>query len=802
MLLQQLKLKNIRSYFDQTITFPSGSTLLSGDIGSGKSTILLAIEFALFGTARPDLPGEALLRKGTTQGSVELSFQLHDQCITIYRALKKEKDAIKQLPGYIIINNVKKDLMPIELKAEILQLLGYPEDYLTKNKNYIFRYTVYTPQEEMKLILQDDLEFRLDSLRKIFNVDKYKIIRENVEFYLKQLRAQIRQFELQTEPLESLKRQAQALQEEQEKETRSLQQATTLLKELQEHLQQQKQQLEVWEREQQHVRQWQQQQQMYSAVLAEKITQRRSILEKQEQLRIEIAQLLLPDTSLEKIKEEAAFWEEKRMVLLQKKSKLQERRAQLQKLSKETLPEAGSLQQEIALIPEKELLFRQLQQQSGQRPLLERKKQQMDELLHKTNESITRNETLLQQAQDVEQNIVTFDQCPTCLQPVSPEHKHRVQEEEQRKIRQAEELLFEFKKKREEIRQQHDNVHHEIIRAIQQENLLTRTTLELEQLREKKQRLQGKEDQLQSWAEEQESLQREVNSLETLEGKEQHTVKLKRLTELLQQFTRKQAWEQQLQDLGKQLAQHQLQVQELQQNVQEVEEKLSEVKDLSAPISDKKNIVSQLQEQEKAFSVRQAQLQARIEARQQQEQHFQQQIQQLTEIKNKVVRQKELHHWLEEHFLKLTYTMERQIMLSIHYLFSQLFQEWFSLLIDDETVTSRLDDSFTPVIEQNGYEIAFTNLSGGERTSAALAYRLALNKVINDVIQDIKTKDLLILDEPTDGFSSEQLDKVREVLERLNLNQTIIVSHESKIESFVENVVRIRKEGQVSGVSE
>ena len=66
------------------------------------------------------------------------------------------------------------------------------------------------------------------------------------------------------------------------------------------------------------------------------------------------------------------------------------------------------------------------------------------------------------------------------------------------------------------------------------------------------------------------------------------------------------------------------------------------------------------------------------------------------------------------------------------------------------------------------------------------------------MVYEIKTKDLLILDEPTDGFSSEQLDKVRDVLERLNLRQTLVVSHESKIESFVENVVRISKQEGVS----
>jgi exonuclease SbcC len=104
------------------------------------------------------------------------------------------------------------------------------------------------------------------------------------------------------------------------------------------------------------------------------------------------------------------------------------------------------------------------------------------------------------------------------------------------------------------------------------------------------------------------------------------------------------------------------------------------------------------------------------------------------------------------------------------------------------------------VVEQNGYETFVQNLSGGEKTSCALAYRLALNKVINDLITTIKTKNLLILDEPTDGFSTEQLDKVRDVIEQLNVEQLIVVSHESKIESFVQNVIRVAKESGTSRI--
>ena len=214
MLLKQLKIENIRSYRDGVVNFPTGSTLLSGDIGSGKSTILLAVEFALFGTSRPDLPAESLLRKGAVSGSVELALSINGTDIVVKRNLKKERDAIKQLPGHLIINNVKKELMPVELKAEIISLLGYPEEFITKNKNYIFRYTVYTPQEEMKLILQENEELRLDILRKIFNIDKYKIIRENLQNYLRKCRTEMAVIRTKIEPLAELNEEKKQLLEQ------------------------------------------------------------------------------------------------------------------------------------------------------------------------------------------------------------------------------------------------------------------------------------------------------------------------------------------------------------------------------------------------------------------------------------------------------------------------------------------------------------------------------------------------------------------------------------------------------------
>jgi len=109
MRLTKLVLHNIRSYKDQIFEFPVGSVLLSGDIGSGKSSILLSIEFALFGAKAAELPGSALLRHGTNEGYVELYFELENKKIIVKRTLKRSKQGIKQDPGYIIIDGVKEE---------------------------------------------------------------------------------------------------------------------------------------------------------------------------------------------------------------------------------------------------------------------------------------------------------------------------------------------------------------------------------------------------------------------------------------------------------------------------------------------------------------------------------------------------------------------------------------------------------------------------------------------------------------------------------------------------------------------
>jgi len=197
--IRKIVLNNIRSYKQQKIDFPEGSTLLSGDIGSGKTSILLAIEFALFGL-QPGQRGSSLLRNGENEGGVLIEFEVEGKQVTIERTLKRGK-TISQDYCAIIIDGEKEEIAVTELKNRVLTLLDYPKEF-AKKQNILYKFTVYTPQEEMKQIILEDPQTRINTLRHVFGIDKYKQILENVSIIASKIREEKRLKEGMTVNLE------------------------------------------------------------------------------------------------------------------------------------------------------------------------------------------------------------------------------------------------------------------------------------------------------------------------------------------------------------------------------------------------------------------------------------------------------------------------------------------------------------------------------------------------------------------------------------------------------------------------
>jgi DNA repair protein SbcC/Rad50 len=676
MLLKSIKLNNIRSYVEQKIDFPIGSLLLSGDIGSGKSTILLGIEFALFGSKPSELPASSLLRHGKKEGFVELNFELEGKNIIIKRNLKRGKDSIKQEIGYIITNDIKKELSPVEIKSEVFDILGYPKDLVSKGKDLIYRYTVYTPQEEMKRILMEDKDTRLNTLRKVFNIDKYKKIRENTSIFIRSIKEKRKEIEGFISDLDAKKKELDEINSEFSALDGKIKEITLRAWKAKEDVVKKKEKMGVYEN---------------------KITELNNFRKN-----LEILELNLKNTLNE-------YNNNNKTIL---------------GLNKQIL-ELGTVQMvDDSKIKEKKQIF------ENSIAKLKRDLESVRERLNEYKINRLKSEEIIKKVSEIEK-------CPLCLQNVGQEHKNSIKDWEIRNIIESEENIKSYLGKEIDIKNKLDNVEKEMELLRKSESEADIVKLKLKNLDEKK---------------------KEKENLETrqIAGKEK--------------------------------------IGQIDTDKIGVNNKIEEIKNVEEDYKIVKTQFDMALEEEKKLDIEKAKLEKENESLSKILKTLRDEVTKKYKSKKKLNYFVELQNYLENYFVNLTITIEKHVMLQVYSEFNELFRTWFNILIEDETISVRLDDEFTPIIEQNGYETSVESLSGGEKTSVSLSYRLALNKVINDIVSGIKTKDLLMLDEPTDGFSSEQLDKVRDVLEQLNVKQVVIVSHESKIESFVDNVVRVGKE--------
>lgn len=107
------------------------------------------------------------------------------------------------------------------------------------------------------------------------------------------------------------------------------------------------------------------------------------------------------------------------------------------------------------------------------------------------------------------------------------------------------------------------------------------------------------------------------------------------------------------------------------------------------------------------------------------------------------------------------------------------------------------DDYDISVFGQKG-EVNLKMVSGGEKIAIALSLRLAITSVMSE--GNIET---ILLDEPTIHLDDERRNNLIDVLESMSvIPQIIIVTHDKKLESASEELLKIEKTDGISKVIE
>ncbi|MFC1740907.1 AAA family ATPase [Nanoarchaeota archaeon] len=823
MILKSISLRNIRSYTEQYISFPKGSTLLAGDIGSGKSSILQAVEFALFGARRDSISGDALLRKGADDGEVELKLSIDDKEVTIKRRLKRQQRSISQEAGFISINGSKTEGTATELKARIISLLNYPKDLLNKSNSLVYRYTVYTPQEEMKQIIMEAEEHRIDTLRKVFGIDRYKRIAANATAYVRQIKEGKKELQGMMQGIDEKKTELRKRKEELETVNGKKKDILPAVEEIREKKASSRKGLEEKELAVKQLNELKNRSQVCDARLMEIVKNRsknNSELEETEQaitiLKRKLESIFLEEKMfppITEVEKDIADREKRMNELSTRNTQLKERQKQIQERITDLKRDIETKDGRARLSKEKEALYHELLEKLKDKELITKSLQEMDTRLKANQKIMAELSAKKKHSQDIKEKITSLDTCPTCRQDVTEVHKRSIAEEEDHRIEKADAELDQMNKDRQDIEsrlRQHNQKLETLTETerrlaavkVEVDNLKTITT-ELENARklhadldqEKLKLMQDLEklddrmiQQMTAELEKKRSLLKEIN---------EYNLKLKEKKHNLASMAEKEQRKEQLTKMQEQLKEE---VKQINNDKLTLNEQITRSSDVEKEYQLRKEALEKITDDEKHLEIRLSEFNKELESLDRFMISIQKDITQKEKAGKTLEQLNSVQEWLEKMFINLMGVMERQIMAKVHSQFSELFATWLNTLIEDESISVRIDDSFAPIVTQNGYDTDLTHLSGGEKTSVALAYRLALNKVINDLMTNIHTRNLIMLDEPTDGFSSEQLDKVREVLDQLNMKQTIIVSHEPKIESFVENVIRVHKTDHVSRV--
>jgi DNA repair protein SbcC/Rad50 len=678
--LKKIILHNIRSYNHQELVFPEGSTLLSGDIGSGKTSILLGIEFALFGL-QPGQRGYSLLKNDKNEGGVSLEFELEDKEIIIERNLKRGK-TISQDSCFIIIDGKKKEISVSELKDFVLKILDYPKEF-AKKQNLLYKFTVYTPQEEMKQIILQDSQTRLNTLRHVFGIDKYKKVLENISIVITKIREEKRIKEGMISNFDEDK-------------------ASLLIRE---------EKLKEIKRE---------------FIETENIFE----LNKQKRILIQEEKEELSKKMEEKIRIQQEI-DKSKMRVIHKHETIQS--------NKQTISDLITQLEKLKTIEFDEAQINNLTNEIAS---LKKQKEKLSENAISLSSRISSISLKNEENLSLKRKMSDLEVCPTCLQNVDAVYRANVLNKIHSEISGNKKEIDGIEDSRKKIREEICSLDISIFEKEKKLQELNIVKLRLGEIKERELKIS--------------ELQKVIFSLE------------KDLEILSSQIDRLKG---SLFDLGKL-------------------DRLFETKNQELKIA---------LNEEKKSEIKMAELKKEIEFYLFSIEELKKRISETEKIKNKLLELGELENWLSQKFVPIISRVEKNVMIKLRSEFSKLFEEWFNMLVA-ETFHISLDGDFTPIIEQQDYEIDYAYLSGGERTAIALAYRLALNQVINSLMSKIKTKDIVILDEPTDGFSEQQLDKMRDVLQQLNVKQLIIVSHEQKIEGFVDNVIRLQKENGISNI--
>jgi DNA repair protein SbcC/Rad50 len=835
MQLRRVTVRNIRSHAHSDLLLGPGITLLWGDVGSGKSSLLYAVEMALFGFAEFDpaflvrhqaLHAEVALTLEDPGGRYELRRRFRRQTRRGHQSFAAEENSFAR-------NGARTTYSATELRQRAIDLLGFPDNPNPRARSDFWRWAVYIPQERMREVLAQDPEERLETVRKALGVEKFRVAAQNVGELGRELH---RRADLQDEAAQMLAHHAeelprlleernkaqeayvsarkaetglQAALSEAERQTKPLALAVAALAADRRELESAAGRLGDIERaEAEKLRQ---------AELRR--TESRQRLTEAKNQEATVSSTVAP--SVEDVRQQLSVVRERGEALEGARRDLSALEAIEQRSHADQDRQAGDLERVDAETRQgREELEKRLQSGPRHRPM-EATARSLPEIGAAISAAEQADEAVIRLLAEAEHEVADLSSlvaggvCPRCHQTVKAEDfvQHRTEAERRLETLRGQRLetLGTLERLRLE-RAARERFEHALLRweSVESERSAAREALarlasERERLLESQQRSIL---ELERTALQRQGLAPRVTELEALRKERQRLEALQTESEqrLAERTSRAEA-ARRLSEAAELLAEEakrlDAEAKDLRSERARLEGRMSV---LSEQIRNGTQRQEELDELNRRLSALRAEAKSTGELRTRLESDLQRVGRDLERAERGLEEQKarqaeagrlrRLSSWLLGDFREALLQLERRLLAHAQGEFDRLFARYFATLVEDPALQARCDGAFTPTVEIDGEWTPAEAMSGGERTALALAFRLALGAVVRRLGH--LRLDTLILDEPTDGFSPEQVTRMGELLEEIGMPQILLVSHESQLAGIADRVVRVTKKDGLS----
>jgi exonuclease SbcC len=189
MKIEVVQLENIRSHLKSTVPFTRGFNCLVGGLGCGKSSVLYAIDFALFGEPI-GRSFEYLLREDAESGKVSVQFTQNGNTYKIARGLKRRAKGISQdfeelrlFQDETLLASMKTDAVAEQFKT----ITGLDGD--------LYREIVWVRQEHLKELLDSAPRERQKRLDELFGLSDYETAWSSIAEYQREYETEKRVYE-------------------------------------------------------------------------------------------------------------------------------------------------------------------------------------------------------------------------------------------------------------------------------------------------------------------------------------------------------------------------------------------------------------------------------------------------------------------------------------------------------------------------------------------------------------------------------------------------------------------------------